>query len=519
MDSYLGAQYLNSKKKMNIKEKTFKDLIVASITELIGFISNFLILYLLSRIYPPNEFVLYPFSNAFLLFFLIFANFGIGTTIIRYLSASRDEGMEKIKKVISEGFRWELLFTMIASLILFSISTLFEEVYRMPNLAIFLRYTSLYLFFTNLIYYFESIFQGLWKFKIYAISNVIFNFLKLFIVFLNFEGKNPIYTIMALFSAVALIQFTLMFIFIQIKYNIFKYILQFDKDFTKTLLKFSILVFLPILFQFLILNLNQFTLAYFVSPAELANYYITFMFIQILSIPIFILIRLTLPYASHYTQINGIEKKNFDLIYNSIFKYGLLIMIPITFYIFYFSNNIIALLFGNEYYPVADYLKVYIFYLNLRIIIVAGETFLIATNEPKLVFKLNIFTASASLILSLLLIPLYQIYGAILSIIIPHSTYIIYSAYIVKKKNKIKFESKIKLSVLKYTLSSIIPLVMIMLLKIIINIDLNNIIILTLCSGIYFILYFILVVAFKAIKIDEFIEYFRFLLSPLKLYK
>ncbi|MFX0104826.1 MAG: oligosaccharide flippase family protein, partial [Candidatus Hodarchaeota archaeon] len=72
---------------MSISINTFKNFLIISITEFIGFFANFITIYLLTHLYPPNEFGLYSFSFTFISFFTIIINFGLGSTLVRNLSA------------------------------------------------------------------------------------------------------------------------------------------------------------------------------------------------------------------------------------------------------------------------------------------------------------------------------------------------------------------------------------------------------------------------------------------------
>ena len=107
---------------MSISGRTVKNFILTLITELIGFISNFIIIYILSHLYSPAEFSSYSFSFTFISFFMIMANFGLGSTIIQYIAAKKDQDNEGVQKLITEGFKLIFLFSSIASLILFIIS-------------------------------------------------------------------------------------------------------------------------------------------------------------------------------------------------------------------------------------------------------------------------------------------------------------------------------------------------------------------------------------------------------------
>ena len=207
---------------------------------------------------------------------------------------------------------------------------------------------------------------------------------------------------------------------------------------------------------------------------------------------------------------NGDEnlEKNVRYPKKTIQKYGLLITIPLSFYCFFFSDNLIFLIFGYNYNLASSYLKVFIFYLNIKMIDAAAGHFLWASDEQKLVFKLYAINSILTILLSILLIPLYSVYGAIISIIIPHSIYILYSIFLVKKKNKICLELNVKLSIFKYILSSFLSLLFLVFINLFFKFDLNYTLNLFLLTISFFGLFFIFSLLFKAISIKE-IKNFR----------
>ncbi|MFX1394339.1 MAG: oligosaccharide flippase family protein [Promethearchaeota archaeon] len=499
---------------MEIKEETFKGFIFITIAQFFGNISNLLIQYLLIILYSPKEYAYFSFAMTFYAFFFIFANFGLGTAIIQFLSSLKDENSGEFVKLISEGFKLVFLFTMIFSLILFFISDLIEQIYKMSGLSILLKYTSIYLFFSNLINYFECTFRGFKIFKNYSISSVTLNFLKLIIVSLNFIVKSPIYFILVQYSIVSFIQFIIILI-IQIKSKNLSSFFKFNIKETEKLLTFSVFEFLSLLLSFLSTGFNQFILAYYIDPVELAYYIITLMAIQTLALPMLILGLLFHPYVSYYMQREGVERKNVALIYNLLFKYGLLIMIPLTFYVFFFSEVLIVFFFSFRYYPVSIYIRVVIFYLNLLVIEATGNIFLLASNNQKTIFKLTALNALFCLILSIILIPIYYIYGAILSFIIPRSINIILKGYLAKKKNNINLESYVIFSILKYIISSIISIFFLFIIIFILDINLYNFFFLILFSGIYFGVFFALIILFQAISIVEIKDFLKVLKSSI----
>jgi len=186
-------------------------------------------------------------------------------------------------------------------------------------------------------------------------------------------------------------------------------------------------------------------------------------------------------------------------------------MIPICIFFFFASRYFVIIIFGEEYLLVANYLGVFIFYLIIRTLDLGGEQFLLALDQQKFVFIFSSMTALIILILSFILIPFLYVYGAILSIIIPHSIYVIYSNYIVKKKHNIKIERATKRSILIYLFSSLISLFLIYLVIIYFNINLFFNFFLIFFSLLYLTFYLSFIFLLKAIKLDEIREFIEIL--------
>ncbi|MFW9895171.1 MAG: oligosaccharide flippase family protein [Candidatus Thorarchaeota archaeon] len=496
---------------MRDKEEAFKSFFIISISLIVAFISNFLIVFILTRIFPPGEYAVYQFSLTFLTYFTIFSNLGLSTTVIQQISAEKEKESKKIIQRFSEGLKWIFLLTIIFSLILFFLSDLFEGFYQIPGLSLVLKFTSLIVVSNNIVNYFESLFQGLWKFKLFAISFISSKLIKVIIVFIALFLNISISLIVLLFAITSLIQLVVILIFSQIKYRYLSSFLSVDWELTKNLLKFSIFIFLYVFLQNVITNSNQFILAALVTPVEIAYYTIVLWMVVSLSIPSIIFARFILPYVSHYIQKEGEERKKIDTMYNLIFKYGLLITIPISFYFLFFSDYLIALVFDPSYHPVSNYLKLYIFFLNINIIDVAGGHFLWASNEPKLVYKLYTVTSVFTITLSLILIPLYYTFGALISIMIPHSIYTVYSIILVKRKNDIHFDSKMGISILKYIISASAGIILLFISNVLFSFDLNNIVFLISFSGIYFGIFIIIILLLRAVTITEIKEFINVL--------
>ena len=188
----------------------------------------------------------------------------------------------------------------------------------MPGLGNVLKFTALYLFSTNIINFFESAFQGLWKFELFAISFIIAKFCKLIVVLICFFINLQIIHVIAFISLISMTQ-AIIIIIIQVKNKNISHIFKHHSDITNEIFKYSVYIFLYIILQNIITNFNQFILALFVSPAELAFFTMLLWIISNLSIFSIILSRFAMSYISHYSNNDDLEaRKTVELAYNMI---------------------------------------------------------------------------------------------------------------------------------------------------------------------------------------------------------
>lgn len=418
---------------MQIYQESLSAFILSAIALIFHSIITFFINYILVNLLTSYNYAYFSLSFNLYYLFLLISTFGMEPVIIRLLSNKLND-FEGLENTISNCFHWILMFTSITTIFLLFSSDFFETLYKMPGLGLVLRYLSFFLFFTNFIGFFEIILRGLNKFSLYTFSNIATNIFKLIIVLMNFFGILSISTIIGLFALLSMIQFIIILLYMNFKYNILAHFSFQNYFLTMDILKSASIAFLSLLFLYISQYFNVFILAYYIPKSEFSIYNVTLNFIQVISISIFIFDIIILPIVSKYFQEEGKKQESISYFFQIIFKISLLFMIPITILIYFIGENIIYIFFPLEYLPSALYLKHYLIYLNISGIGVVGANFLYATNQSKIVFKLIALSSIAVLILSFILIPIYYVYGAIYAIIIPNSIYLITTVIIVKKK-------------------------------------------------------------------------------------
>lgn len=486
---------------MSIIRESMVALISSAIAVILHFFINFLIIFILVNLYSSSDYAFYSLAFTFYWFLLIIATFGMEPVIIRVLSVE-ENSIERLQKIISIGFRWILLFSLLTAFFIFLSADFFEYLYQMTGLALTLKFLSFFLFFTNIINFFEIVLRGSKKFTLYAISSISLNIIKFCIVLLNYYIILSISTIIGLFALSSLIHCIILSLYIQNKYRALNKLLSREIDLTKNIIKLSFIVFLPLFFSYICQRFNVFILALYVSNSEFSIYNIALLSVDIISIPVIVFNLIILPIVSKYIQIKDPKENKVQQLYNLFLKIGLLYMIPITILFYFISDYYVMILFPPEYIPSSSYLRCYLIYLNIRIIGVVGPNFLYAANQVKTILKLSGITAINILILSLILIPIFNSYGAIISIIIPQSIYLIYTVYIVKKREKIKLDSNLISSILKFIISGVISIFLFNFFTILLNVVLNNFFYLSIFCMLFGISFLGLIFLMKAVDMN-----------------
>jgi len=492
---------------MTVLKESLNAFIKSSIALISFYLINFLIIFLLINLLSINDYAYYALAFKIYYFLLLISTFGMEPVVIRLILGKKER--RETNQTISHCFNWILLFSILIFLFLFFSADLIEFLYDMEGLGTILKFLSIFLFFTNIINFFEIVLRGIGKFTLYVISNVGTNILKLIIILFNFYEPLFIPMIIGLFALISAIQFIIMIIFMQKSYKILSY-LSIRNFFSKVyILKSAFIVFLPLLFSFLSQRFNIFILAYTISNYEYAIYDLTLFLIQIISLPIFIFNVIIIPLASKYYQYHEKGKKEINKLYQIIIKIGLFYMIPLTILLYFIADYIIMIFFPLEYLTSAFYVKHYLIYLNITIVGVVGANFLYASDQAKMVLRLLSVTSLTILILSFVLIPIFKTLAAIYAIIVPYSIYLITSVLIVKKKNNIRLKKDFYLFIFKLLVSSILSILTIIIINFIFGLNLSYLIHLALFISLYYLFFLTFSILLRVIRLNQITKIFK----------
>ena len=112
------------------------------------------------------------------------------------------------------------------------------------------------------------------------------------------------------------------------------------------------------------------------------------------------------------------EKNKEKRVFIILLKYMIIFATPLVISIYFFSDSIIHLIFGRKYDLSIPLVKLFSFFIYLRFIETPFTLFYIAMHKHKNMVYFQGFTSFLNIILNLILIPIYSLYGACYSSLI-----------------------------------------------------------------------------------------------------
>ena len=382
----------------------------------------------LARVLGKSDFGIFSFGLAFAFLFMIIADFGLSTLIIREIS--RDK--KSASKYLSNSIIIKLLLSAIAFVFAYFFLNIAGYSEEIKIIAYIMLSFTLLQSFTELHY---AIFRAFERMHYDAFIRILRMLILAGAIF--YLIKNS-YGLLASSLAFLATEFIVLIIAFFITYTRFiKVNFEFDYGFSKKLLKKSSLFCLSLVFSSLYMYIDVIMLSKMRSTAEVGIY-------SAASNIVIALIFIPLMYGNAIYPVMSrfyiTSKKSLKLVYEKSFKYMLIIGIPIAAGIYILSDRIILLLYGKEYAASAIALSILSGYLFLKFINpVTGFTLMAINKQRSRLFSQGL-AALLNIILNLILIPIYGFVGAAIATLMTEIIFFItYTSFMVKYGFKFRF--------------------------------------------------------------------------------
>ena len=272
-------------------------------------------------------------------------------------------------------------------------------------------------------------------------------------------------------------------------YKYSKNLFHFKKGFDKPLLTFSISSFFIFIISNWLSQIDTIMLGHFTNVKEIAIYNVAMPTAQTIFLISTALLSVFLPTISEkYAKKQSIETE-----YKKTFHWILLLAIPFSVLLIFFSQKIVEIFFGSVYYLASIPLS--ILAASLLIFSLSRPSFnvLLMLNKTKILLKLSISIIIIDILLNLCLIPLslryyqYGMYGASIATGISFIILSLLTIKYAKKYSKIPIFDK---TAWKITFSGILALIPLLIIRIMVkNQNIFNIILYLVLFGILYLFF------------------------------
>jgi len=396
-----GFLFKNTGTKQTIAKNTLWLAIAEGITR---FLKLFLVIYV-ARILGATEYGKLTFALAFVSLFAIFSDFGISTITTREIARDKEKEKEfpsflSLKLVLSIG-----------TLLLICIGSFFITVDPMIRgiiwiLGVYIVVGS----FSSIIYAFFHARQKMeyeaWAKILQAIAVTGTGFFVLF----NFPSVQNL-SLTYLFAAVI----ALIFIFIIFHFKVYHLKLDFNKKIWKNVLTLSWPLALGGAMGSICANTDSIMMGYWGQITETGWYNAAQRIVAVALIPTGLIASSFFPALSKFL---GESKEKLQKSWNYFMETMIFLSIPLIIGGIALAPKIIDLVYDPSYFP-----SILAFQILIVIggIVILGTPFtqvLVISNQQKKTFWIVVFGATLNVILNLILIPKYSLYGAAMASLI-----------------------------------------------------------------------------------------------------
>ncbi len=397
-------------------EKIVKGAFLVLVSMILGKLFSYLYVILVATKLGSHEYGILSIGMAILSFLNAFSLLGLDEGVIRFVSYFRGKNdLDSAKETIYKSFKKVLNTSIFLSILLIVFSDFIsDKVFNEYKLSQVLFFMALTLPLTSTAQIFLSSFRAFQK-PVYEVSikEVLEKSSRLIItvVLIGF-GFKLVGALLGFFLA-ALIMFLVVLSVFNVKIlNIFAKE-TISKISNKELLNYSLPLLLKNFMWFIIAWTDLLMIGYFKTTSDVGIYNVALPTANLIIIPVYGIMYLFFPIINELGGAGNLEEiKN---IYKRISKYILLVTLPLFLIISVLSQDIIRLLFGEEYIKAVIPLIILSFGYFIYSLSDISMNILSSLNKTKTIFGVIAFFAICNGIMNYFLIQTYGLIGAAIS--------------------------------------------------------------------------------------------------------
>ena len=413
------------------------------ISQIIAGVFSFVWTILIARYLGVEDFGILSFGISFTSLITILLDLGITTYAIRDVSRDHDLASSYFGKLIPLKILL-FIFTFVLSyfiLILMGCATTSLIVTMVLVFQItFMSMNSLLL----------GGFQAFGKLKYQAISTFIYSLVQLIAVLIVIYFNLGV--IYIAFTYVIGYFVSMIYLSFNTKIHITIPKFSWDMNFCKKSLQYSLPFALTAVFYSIYYSIDMVMLSYISGDYSTGIYNAAYKIMSVLFTFFPVYQNVVFPLMSKlFTNSEDLLKLSFI---KSI-KYLILILLPITFGITIYSEQLIVLIYGNSYLLSAKVMRILVWSVSFLFINGAASTLLNASNKEISVTKIYLIAAISNVLLNSVLITLFDYNGAALATIISEFIIFILMIYVIRTTPYLPDKSILK-DIVKISVASIV---------------------------------------------------------------
>ena len=403
---------------MNIKKRIYKGTMWGIIANINIFIFSFFTVIILARWLGPSEYGFLPLTLSITTVLGFFA-VGIGHSAAKFIAeySAKDNGY--IRSIIKDSMFLILVFGTLISFMLFILSEKIALLLGEPKLSIFLKIGAFLLLSSSFVNYLNKIFEGFQRVDLNALRITIESISRTILpIGLVLFGYGAIGAYMG--YAVSSILAALIGLFI-LYHKFYKKLPSTTKSIRRDFYKYNIPIIAIYASDLIITQIDIILIGYFLSTDGVAFYSIPKKIIESLNIPATSLGAAVAPAIAH-NRANNKDDINKKIFYDSI-KYLIILLFPVVIGLAILSDSIITLFLGIEFSNSIELLRLLAFLLIIYTIGNFSNSVLLYLGKAGIRAKLFGITTILTLVLYIILIPIFGAKGAIYATIITYLPY------------------------------------------------------------------------------------------------
>jgi len=391
----------------------------------------------------------------------LFTDLGINQGIIKFTASLRSKGENnRILKIIKYGLILRALTGIAIFIINYVLADLFASLFlQRPDLAFYIRIASISVLFQVIFTTATSAFVGLDKTEYNAltanIQAIAKTIISITLVLLGFSVAGAIIGHVTSYIVAAIGSISILFLTIREKQvNQDNHSVSDD---LKTLVHYGAPLYASLLLTGFIPLYQNVILAIFTTDADIGNYKAATNFIALMAV---LAVPITTALLPAFSKLNSSTNQKIKTFYKLANKYTAMIIIPITFLLIIFSQEIVQIIYGSTYESAPLFLTTYcLLYFLVGLGYLVLPSLYNGLGETKTTLKMSLITFLMLAVLSPIFTKTYSVPGLIVAFITASAASTIYGFYVGRKKLQIEFDTRSQLKIyLNSAVSSIPPL-------------------------------------------------------------